>query len=71
MKIREQVIKELSDLNPIEVLRVYYFIRSFKSGTADTKRRGTCSAYLKTRKALRNCSGTLADDVLADREERI
>lgn len=71
MKVREQAIEELSHLTPTEVLEVYNLILSLKSNTRKVQAKKPVTAYLRVREALKNCKGSLADDILLEREERI
>jgi hypothetical protein len=71
MKIREQALKEMEKLRPGELLKVYDLIHSLRRGASAGKRNGTSRAYLKVRKALRDCKGSLGEDVLSAREDRV
>jgi hypothetical protein len=71
MKAKEQIIQELNHLNRMEILRVYNLISALKSNMpheGKLKRSGRFStAYLRAREALKNCKGSLADEIIACR----
>jgi hypothetical protein len=71
MKIKDQAIKELQELKPTELIKVYDLIVSLKKRTLSARKEKTVPAYLKVRGALRQCKGSLSEDVLAVREDRI
>jgi hypothetical protein len=71
MKIREQSIKEINELGPLDLLKVYELILSLKERVPVSQDMGISPPYLKARRALRGCRGSFADDVLAAREDRV
>jgi len=71
MKIKDQTIKELQELKPTELIKVYDLILSLKKRTLTTRKEKSVPAYLKVRGALRQCKGSLSEDILAVREDRI
>lgn len=72
MKIKEQAIKELESLSPSEVVTVYEMIISLKSKVKkQRKTREGEPAYLRVRKVLNQCKGSLGEDILLLREDRI
>jgi len=71
MKIKDQTIKELQELKPTELIRVYDLIISLKKKTPNARKEKSVPAYLKVRGALKQCKGSLSEDVLAVREDRI
>ncbi len=71
MKVKEQVIEALNELKPEETLIVYDLILSLKSKVEVKGINKSLSAYLKVRKALRQCKGSLSEDILKGREDRI
>jgi len=72
MKVIEKTIRELKDLNPDEALNVFNFVLALKDKPkAYRKKRTHSDAYRNVRKALKNYSGTLSKDIIADREERL
>ena len=70
MKIKEQTIKELEELRPAELFRVYELILSLKK-TKEKQFKEPTLAYMRGREALRQCKGSLSEDILAARENRI
>lgn len=70
MKIKEQAIKDLDTLKPSELLVVYDLILSLK-GKEPERAIPLVPAYKKVREALKGCKGSLAADILSDREDRI
>lgn len=71
MKIKEQTLKELETLSPSELNIVYDLIFSLKS-KMDRKQIGKPhQAYKRVRDILKVCHGTLSDDVIRLREDRI
>jgi len=75
MKMKEQLVKELDLLNRIEILQLYNLVLAIKSESGAKKKSKPLQrfnkAYLKAREALRECKGSLADDIISDREERV
>lgn len=72
MKIKEQTIKELESLSPSELMTVYEVIISIKTETKKQhKVREGEPPYLKVRKALNQCKGSLGEDILLLREDRV
>ncbi len=71
MKVRERTIEELNHLRPTEILEVYNLILSLKNSKNDVPSKKSETAYLKVREALKRCKGSLAEDILLQREERI
>ena len=70
MKIKEKTIKELNQLPLYQLSKVYDFIQAIKKEPAQPSEKRQAS-YLKTRKKLKKCSGSLADDIVADRNDRV
>ena len=71
MKVKEQVIEALNELKPAETLMVYDLILSLKSKIGVKAIEKPLPAYLKARKALQHCKGSLSEDILKGREDRI
>ena len=71
MKIKDQAIKELQELKPTELIKVYDLIMSLKKRTLNARKEKSVPAYLKVRGALKQCKGSLSEDVLVVREDRI
>ena len=71
MKLKEQAIKKLDELKPEALARVYDLIVELK-GTEQAEKSKTATAdYIKVRKALKQCKGSLSDDIIQEREDRI
>ena len=70
MKLKEETIKEINQLPPEELIRVYDFIQFIKKEQikGGTKER---PPYLRSREILRKCEGSLADDIINGRKERV
>ena len=71
MKIKEQAINELKNMNSSEVMIIYDFMLSIKKGTASSttkdisyQDRETIQPYIKVRKALKNLKNSLSEDIL-------
>jgi len=70
MKIKEETIKELNQLPPYQLSKVYDFIQAIKKEPAQLPRNRE-APYLRTREILKKCKGSLADDIVADRDDRL
>lgn len=68
MTIKEKTIQELESLENEDLRIVYDIIKSLKRKTRI--RRGAGNAYLTVRKALKDISGSLSEDILKDRIDR-
>lgn len=73
MRAKEGVVKDLDTLDPSDVVRVYDLILSLKRKARPEGEKPSLQqrGYLRARKALEVCRGSLSDDVLAGREDRI
>ena len=71
MKVKEETIKELENLNPNELMMVYELILSFKGRKPKQRSKANLPIYRKVRNALKQCKGSLSEDILAAREERV
>lgn len=71
MKIKEKTIKELDKLNPREVMIVYDFILSLKSKIVEQNAKEHLPAYIRVRNALKQCKGSMSEDILSGRKDRI
>jgi len=71
MKIKEQTIKELDSLKPQELLNIHDMILSLKRKVTKRKKDESVMAYLKVREALKQCKGSLSEDIRTGREDRI
>jgi len=72
MKIKEETIKELNQLPPYQLSKVYDFIQAIKKEPLPAQpSRNRQTSYLRAREILKKCSGSLADDIAADRDDRV
>ncbi len=71
MKLKEQAIKRLEELKPEALARVYDLITELKRTDKAKKRKMTNTDYLKVREALKQCKGSLSEDIIQEREDRI
>ena len=71
MKMKDQAIKNLEELEPGDLVRVCDLISSLKGKRPEEKRRKPLLSYTKVRRALKQCKGSLSEDILAAREDRI
>ncbi len=67
MKIKEQAIKELETLKPVEVMRVYDLILSLKDKRQKRIAKEALPSYMRVREALKQCKGSLSEDILSNR----
>ena len=70
MKLKEQAIKKLDELKPGALARVYDLIIELKRTNQAKKSKTTADDYIKVRKALKQCKGSLSEDIIQEREER-
>ena len=72
IKIKKRTIRELDELKPDALVKVYDLITELKRTTNEAKKtKTTTSDYMKVREVLRQCKGSLAEDVTLEREDRI
>jgi hypothetical protein len=71
MKLKEQAIKKLDELKPEALARVYDLIVELKRADQAPKSKTTTADYIKVREALKQCKGSLSDDIIREREDRI
>lgn len=73
MKIKRQIIRDLEALTPDEILSVYSIVAAMKrkKTTAVIPASSKEPSYLRVRKALSDCRGSMADDILSAREDRV
>ena len=73
MKAKENLIKDLDSLDPGDVVKVYDLILALK-GKAELRRLKSAAqakGYLRVQRALSGFSGSLSEDILDHREDRI
>ena len=72
MKLKEQTKRGLDELAPKALAQVYDLITELRrTGSRPGARKATSNDYLKVRDALKPCKGSLSDDILREREDRI
>ncbi len=71
MKLKEQTIEKLDELKPEALARVYDLIVELKRTDQAEKTKKTTADYIKVREALKQCKGSLSDDIIQEREDRI
>lgn len=71
MKLKEQAIKKLDELKPEALARVYDLIIELKRTNQTKKNKATTADYIKAREALKQCKGSLSEDIIQEREDRI
>lgn len=71
MKLKEQAIKKLDELKPEALARVYDLITELKQTNQAKKSKMTIPDYMKVREALKQCKGSLSEDIIQEREDRI
>ncbi len=71
LNIKEQTIKELNGLKPEALARVYDLITELKRTSQAKKIKTTAADYIKVREALKQCKGSLSEDIIQGREDRI
>lgn len=72
IKIKKRTIRELDELKPDALVKVYDLITELKRTMNEAKKtKTTTSDYMKVREVLRQCKGSLAEDVTLEREDRI
>jgi hypothetical protein len=69
-KLKELAIKDLNNLNSIEMAKLYDFMQVIKVKKQSVPPKMNYS-YLKVREALQDCPGSLSMDILNEREETI
>jgi hypothetical protein len=70
MKLKEQAIKKLDELKPEALARVYDVIVELRRADQAKKNRTTTADYIKVRETLKQCKGSLSDDIIQEREDR-
>ena len=70
MQVKEKLIKEIQDLPPEDVMNVYELVLDLKKQKRTPSRRKK-SAYLEVQEILKNCTGSLSEDITLMREDRL
>jgi hypothetical protein len=71
MKLREAILKDVEALDASDVLALHGVIVMLKAHHVPSPASSMATAYLKVRRALRSCAGSLGDDVIQMRDDRI
>ena len=71
MKLKEQVIKKLDELKPEALARVYDLIIELTRTEQAEKSRIITADYMNVREALKPCKGSLSDDIIQERADRV
>lgn len=71
LNIKEQTIKELNELKPEALARVYDLITELKRTSQAKKSKMIAADYIKVREALKQCKRSLSEDIIQEREDRI
>ena len=71
MKMKDKTIKELEGLKPDDLLKIYDLILSLKRDLNKKTKEETTPPYMKVREALKSCKGSLSEDILSLREDRV
>ena len=72
-RIKQRIVETLDTVAPDELLTLYSVVCSFASGHPVRPEIGSPQPdiFVKVRKALGGCRGTMADDVRQLREDRV
>ncbi len=71
MQAKERLIKEIESLGPHNILRVYDLVLTLKRQDKKIQFQKPNNGYLRARLALKNCKGSLSDDIIKERNDRI
>ena len=72
MKAIDKTIEELKNLDPDEALNVFNFVLSLKDKSRKPiDQEPSPEGYLGVRDALKNCSGSLSEDIVEERSDRL
>jgi hypothetical protein len=71
MQAKERLKKEIESLDPHNILRVYDLVLSLKNQDKKAEAKKAGNGFLRTRLALKNCAGSLSDDIIEERNDRI
>jgi len=70
MRAKERLLKELDSLSHQDILKVYDLVLTLK-GEHKPRPEREKGGYMRARRALKDCSGSLSDDIREGRNERI
>jgi hypothetical protein len=71
MQVKEKLIKEIQDLPPQDIMNVYELVLDLKKRKRTPSTRRKKSAYLDVQEILKNCTGSLSEDISLMREDRL
>ena len=72
MKLKEKIIRETENLKPNQLSMIYGIILSMKREQKKTEITSDSINYgAKSRKALKSIKGSLSDDIIKLREDRV
>ena len=71
MKLKNELIKEIDELDHKNMMVIYDMVRSIKSDKLLTKKNNLPTHEIKSRQVLKKIVGSLSDDINQLREERI
>lgn len=72
MKLQENVIKEFNDLSSREMMLIYDMILNFKERkNYKPKKKATSFSYKSIRNCLSSIKGSLSEDIISNRKDRI
>ena len=71
LNLKEQTIKELDELKPQALAKVYDLITELKRINQAQKNKPIAADYIKVREALKQCKGSLSENIILEREDRI
>lgn len=71
MQAKERLLKEIESLNSQQILKIYELVLTLKKQNQQVAPRNNPTGYLRTRAALRNCKGSLSEDIIEERNDRI
>ena len=71
MKLQDETIKEIEQLPPSALSRVYDLILSLKKEHRPPRKAPAPAPYLKARDILSKCSGSISDDIIYARKDRL
>jgi len=69
MQAKKRLTKENDSLDTHDILRVYDLVSTLKN--KEKRAEHLKKGHLRARLALKNCKGSLSDDILKERAERI
>ena len=70
MQAKERLIKEIESLDPHNILRVYDLVLTLKKQDKTIQSKPN-NGYLRDRLALKNCKGSLSNDIIKEKNDRI